>query len=43
MINKKQLSYKDISEETGVSISTISRFYNRGYVSKKQKKKYKEL
>ncbi|WP_331707919.1 LacI family DNA-binding transcriptional regulator [Mycoplasmopsis felis] len=43
MINKKQLSYKDISEETGVSISTISRFYNRGYVSKKTKEKIQRV
>ncbi|WP_426461480.1 LacI family DNA-binding transcriptional regulator [Mycoplasma hafezii] len=31
---KKQISYKDISDIAGVSISTISRYYNKGYVSK---------
>ncbi|VEU70773.1 LacI family DNA-binding transcriptional regulator [Mycoplasmopsis glycophila] len=36
---KKQISYKDISELAGVSISTISRYYNNGYVSKKTKDK----
>ncbi|RIV16245.1 LacI family DNA-binding transcriptional regulator [Mycoplasmopsis gallopavonis] len=36
---KKQISYKDISELAGVSISTISRYYNKGYVSKKTKDK----
>ncbi|QNM93349.1 LacI family DNA-binding transcriptional regulator [Mycoplasma sp. Pen4] len=36
---KKPISYKDISVLAGVSISTISRFYNNGYVSKKTRQK----
>ncbi|MGZ9755994.1 LacI family DNA-binding transcriptional regulator [Mycoplasma sp. 246B] len=36
---KKQLSYKDIAAQSKVSISTISRFYNNGYVSKKTKER----
>lgn len=35
----KTISYKDISKIAGVSISTISRYYNNGYVSKKTKEK----
>ncbi|WP_029905762.1 LacI family DNA-binding transcriptional regulator [Mycoplasmopsis opalescens] len=38
----KKLSYKDISKAAGVSISTISRYYNKGYVSKNTKKKIEE-
>ncbi|QIW62164.1 LacI family DNA-binding transcriptional regulator [Mycoplasmopsis gallinacea] len=40
---KKQISYKDISEMAGVSISTISRYYNNGYVSKKTKEKIESV
>ncbi|BBA22071.1 LacI family transcriptional regulator [Mycoplasmopsis bovirhinis] len=29
----KNITYKEISEKTGVSISTISRYFNNGYVS----------
>ncbi|UUD35787.1 LacI family transcriptional regulator [Mycoplasmopsis citelli] len=39
----KQISYKDISKKAGVSISTISRYYNDGYVSDKTKKKIEEV
>ncbi|UUM19506.1 MULTISPECIES: LacI family DNA-binding transcriptional regulator [unclassified Mycoplasma] len=39
----KQISYKDISEKVRVSISTISRYYNNGYVSEKTKKKIEEF
>ncbi|MFV8468157.1 LacI family DNA-binding transcriptional regulator [Mycoplasma sp. VS42A] len=35
----KQISYKDISSIANVSISTISRYYNGGYVSGKTKRK----
>ncbi|MHA0273048.1 LacI family DNA-binding transcriptional regulator [Mycoplasma sp. 48589B] len=35
----KQISYKDISTIANVSISTISRYYNGGYVSAKTKRK----
>ncbi|SJZ51079.1 LacI family DNA-binding transcriptional regulator [Mycoplasmopsis verecunda] len=35
----KQISYKDISTIANVSISTISRYYNGGYVSNKTKRK----
>ncbi|WP_036452334.1 LacI family DNA-binding transcriptional regulator [Mycoplasma buteonis] len=40
---KKQISYKDISELAGVSISTVSRYYNKGYVSKATKQKIEEV
>ncbi|QGZ97860.1 LacI family DNA-binding transcriptional regulator [Mycoplasma sp. NEAQ87857] len=40
---KKQISYKDISELANVSISTISRYYNKGYVSKKTREKIEEV
>ncbi|VEU76536.1 LacI family DNA-binding transcriptional regulator [Mycoplasmopsis columboralis] len=39
----KQISYKDISEQAGVSISTISRYYNNGYVSTKTRKKIEDV
>lgn len=34
----KNFSYKDISQLTGFSISTISRYYNGGYVAKNTRK-----
>ncbi|WLP85493.1 LacI family DNA-binding transcriptional regulator [Mycoplasma seminis] len=37
--DNKQISYKDISNIANVSISTISRYYNGGYVSPKTRKK----
>ncbi|TDV24429.1 LacI family transcriptional regulator [Mycoplasmopsis mustelae] len=37
MFSKKTLSYKDIAKQAKVSISTISRYYNNGYVSQKAK------
>ncbi|WP_429995213.1 LacI family DNA-binding transcriptional regulator, partial [Mycoplasmopsis bovis] len=33
----KNFSYKDIARLAHVSISTVSRFYNGGYVSKQTK------
>lgn len=35
----KTISYKDISKMAQVSISTVSRYYNNGYVSKKTKER----
>ncbi|WP_406613697.1 LacI family DNA-binding transcriptional regulator [Mycoplasma corogypsi] len=40
---QKQLTYKDIARAAGVSISTISRFYRNGYVSRKTKKIINEI
>ncbi len=34
---KKNITYKEITELTGASIGTISRYFNGGYVSKKRK------
>ncbi|ADE19834.1 LacI family DNA-binding transcriptional regulator [Mycoplasma crocodyli] len=39
----KTISYKDISRIANVSISTISRYYNNGYVSKKTKQKIEDV
>ncbi|WP_027334777.1 LacI family DNA-binding transcriptional regulator [Mycoplasmopsis felifaucium] len=39
----KNFSYKDISKLAKVSISTVSRFYNGGYVSKNTKQKIEEI
>ncbi|WP_027120383.1 LacI family DNA-binding transcriptional regulator [Mycoplasmopsis lipofaciens] len=39
----KNFSYKDISKLAGVSISTISRYYNGGYVSKATKQKITKI
>ncbi|QKT05741.1 LacI family DNA-binding transcriptional regulator [Mycoplasma sp. OR1901] len=39
---KKKISYKDIAEQANVSVSTVSRFYNDGYVSKKARAKITE-
>ncbi|VEU75713.1 LacI family transcriptional regulator [Mycoplasmopsis maculosa] len=39
----KNFSYKDISELAKVSISTVSRYYNGGYVSKNTKNKIESI
>ncbi|MEE3928226.1 LacI family DNA-binding transcriptional regulator [Mycoplasmopsis ciconiae] len=39
----KTISYKDISKIANVSISTVSRYYNNGYVSKKTKEKIEQV
>ncbi|WP_027121363.1 LacI family DNA-binding transcriptional regulator [Mycoplasma leonicaptivi] len=39
----KAISYKEIALEAGTSISTISRFYNNGYVSKDTKIRIQEI
>ncbi|MBZ4203430.1 LacI family DNA-binding transcriptional regulator [Mycoplasma tauri] len=39
----KNFSYKDIAKIANVSISTVSRFYNGGYVSKATKAKIREI
>ncbi|WP_029513673.1 LacI family DNA-binding transcriptional regulator [Mycoplasmopsis primatum] len=39
----KNFSYKDIARLANVSISTVSRFYNGGYVSKSTKVKIQEI
>ncbi|WP_036431912.1 LacI family DNA-binding transcriptional regulator [Mycoplasmopsis cricetuli] len=39
----KQISYKDISNKAGVSVSTISRYFNNGYVSRNTKMKIDEV
>ncbi|VEU69028.1 LacI family transcriptional regulator [Mycoplasmopsis canis] len=41
--NKKQISYKEIAEQAGTSISTISRYYNDGYVSERTRQKILEI
>ncbi|QCZ36710.1 LacI family DNA-binding transcriptional regulator [Mycoplasma nasistruthionis] len=40
---KKTISYKEISKVAGVSVSTISRYYNNGYVSAKASKRIEEV
>ncbi|UUD37063.1 LacI family transcriptional regulator [Mycoplasmopsis equigenitalium] len=37
------LTYKDIAKKAGVSVSTISRYYNNGYVSRANKAKIKAV
>ncbi|QZE12659.1 LacI family DNA-binding transcriptional regulator [Mycoplasma sp. Ms02] len=39
----KSISYKDISRLANVSISTVSRYYNNGYVSKRTKEKIERV
>ncbi|TNK82244.1 LacI family transcriptional regulator [Mycoplasmopsis pullorum] len=39
----KTISYKDISKMANVSISTVSRYYNNGYVSKRTKEKIEKV
>ncbi len=39
----KNFSYKDISKLAGVSISTVSRYYNNGYISKNTKIKIEAI
>lgn len=42
-MKKKSFSYKDISRLANVSISTVSRYYNGGYVSDATRKKIQEI
>ncbi len=39
----KNFSYKDIARLAHVSISTVSRFYNGGYVSKQTKSRIQDI
>lgn len=42
-MNKKRDTYKDIARLAKVSISTVSRYFRRGYVSEQTKKKIRDV
>ncbi|MFV9451673.1 LacI family DNA-binding transcriptional regulator [Mycoplasma sp. 4463] len=42
-VSRKPITYQKISKLTGVSVATISRFYNDGYVSKDNRRKIEEI